>query len=265
MEPQSANHYALTKKQLAILDLLYRFRFATSEQLSQTLHITTATINKRLKLMLELNYLGRNYDSSYTAIHKHASYYLLPKGIRALKQLNNPKKYSPDVLRNASKAKQLSEKFIKQCLMIFTVHNIFKEQHSGNLRFFTKTQLANYLHFPDSDGYIRLTHEDNETQFFVDVIYEHPFFLATGKVKQYLKYAKEEAGIWEDRTSSELPHTLLICENMSLQKRLIKKMRRSIEERDMQLYIITIDEFKDNRLWQDMADPGKRLSLVDIL
>jgi DNA-binding MarR family transcriptional regulator len=250
------NHYNLTKKQLAILDLLFRFRFATSEQLSQALNITTATINKRLKLMLELNYIGRNYNSNYVVVHKYASYYLLPEGIKLLKQLGSPKKYSPDALRNARKAKRLSEKFIEQCLVIFTVHNMFKKQYGDSLRFFTKIQLTNYPHFPDSDGYIRLAHEKEEMQFFLDVIYEHPFFLASGKVKQYLKFAKEEAGIWEEKTNSELPHVLLICENTSLQKRLVKKMRRSIEEGDMQFYIITIDEFKHNHLWHDMSDPG---------
>lgn len=261
----TTNHYSLTKKQLAILDLLFRFRFATSEQLSQALNITTATTNKRLKLMLELNYINRNYDSSYIAIRKHATYYLSSEGIKTLKLLDDPKKYNPDVLRNARKNGQLSEKFIERSLTIFMIHNTLKDRHSDNLRFFTKTQLANYPHFPESDSYIRLTHENSETQFFVDFLYEHPFFLASGKVKQYLRYANEDIGIWEEKTGSELPHVLLICENASLQKRLVKKMKRTIEDGDMQFYIITTEDIKANSLWQNMTNSEEKLSLIDIL
>lgn len=260
----SINHYNPTKKQLAILDLLFRFRFATSEQLSQALNITTATINKRLKLMLELNYIGRNYDSSYVANRKHASYYLLPEGIKVLKRLGDSKKYTPHTLRNARKAEQLSESFIEQSLAFFSVHNMLKEQHGESLRFFTKTQLASYPHFPQSDGYIRFTHENGETQFFVDVLYEHPFFLATRKVKQYLKYAEEEATAWEEKTNSDLPYVLLICENSSLQKRLIKKMKRPIEDGEMRFYTITVEDLKGDSLWQSMVGSEEGVSLLDI-
>lgn len=260
----TANHYNPTKKQLAILDLLFRFRFATSEQLSQALNITTASTNKRLKLMLELNYVNRNYDSSYIAIRKHATYYLSSEGVKILKRLDDTKKYNPNVLRNARKTGQLSEQFIERSLTIFTMHNALKEQYGDDLRFFTKTQLANYPHFPDSDGYIRLNNEGRETQFFVDVIYEHPFFLASGKVKQYLKYANEDRGIWEEKTASELPCVLLICENTSLQKRFAKKMRRSIKDGDVHFYVVTIEDFKTRALWQNMDDLDERIVLTDI-
>lgn len=60
--PATTKHYLLTSKQRTILNLLYRFRFATSEQLSKTLHITKPTTNKRLKLLFGQQYIGRKYD-----------------------------------------------------------------------------------------------------------------------------------------------------------------------------------------------------------
>jgi hypothetical protein len=216
--------------------------------------------------MLELKYIGRNHDSSYIANRKHASYYLLPDGIRVLKQLDDPKKYNPRTLRNARNAERLSESFIEQRLTFFSVRNRLKKQWGESLRFFTENQLVNYPHFPQSNGYVRLTTESGETQFFVDVLSEHPFFLATRKVNQYLRYAEEEASTWKEKTNSDLPHVLLICENASLQKRLLKKMKKAIEDGNMRLYATNMEDLRRaNPSWQNMANPEEKFSLIDIM
>ena len=68
--------------------LLYRFRFATSHLLTQTLGIKDKSkMNQRLRVLAQQEYVGRNYTPEYRLQGKHASYFSLPKGIKALKQL----------------------------------------------------------------------------------------------------------------------------------------------------------------------------------
>jgi hypothetical protein len=48
---------------------------------------------------MELEYIGRKYEPEYRLLRKYASYYLLPEGVKALKQQANTKKYNSTVLR----------------------------------------------------------------------------------------------------------------------------------------------------------------------
>jgi DNA-binding HxlR family transcriptional regulator len=269
MPSTPTGHYQLTTKQLALLTLTYRFRFTTSSLLSQATHISQNTINKRLKLLLEQEYLGRNYKPSYKLQGKPASYYLLPKGIKALKQLNEPTKYSSTILRNINKDKDASERFINHSLDVLSVYCTLKAQHGHKLQFFTKSQLASYPHFPQPlpDAYLRLSHGEGKTQFFLDVFQEHPFFLVTRKVKQYAAYVDAQKDEWVEITNTSLPAALLVCENESLQKRLTKKMRRTVQEveDDMQFYAITKNAITQNGTWQKVNDIEEVLPLSDIV
>jgi DNA-binding MarR family transcriptional regulator len=269
MPPTSTNHYALTTKQLAILNLLYRFRFTTSQLLAQSTNTNKDIINKRLKLMMELNYIGRKFEPEYHLLRKHATYHLLPDGIKALKQVSD-KKYSPKVLRAMTKEGDKSDPFINHHLAVFGVYCTLRTMYGDELRFFTKSQLATFEHYPQPlpDAYIRIGDDDDERQFFLDVLHDsQPFFIATRKVMQYVTYADEGRNEWERETNTTLPSVLLICDSPSLKKRLQKKMRRAadnIEGDDMMLYAAAMSEMGGSTGWHDLANPDEALSLDDI-
>lgn len=269
MPSTPTRHYTLTTKQLAILNLLYRFRFTTSQLLAQSTNTNKDIINKRLKLMMELSYIGRNFEPEYHLLRKHATYYLLPSGIKALKQAAD-KKYSPKVLRNMAREDNKSEQFINHHLAIFGVYCTMRAMYGNELRFFTKSQLTTFDHYPQPlpDAYIRIGDGDDEQQFFLDVLHDsQPFFIATRKVMQYITYADEGYAEWERETGTALPSALLICDSFSLKKRLQKKMRRAVENiegDDMMLYTAAITEIGDSTGWHDLANPDEALSLDDI-
>lgn len=76
-----------TKKQLAVLKQLYRFRFGTSDLLARSLDLKDGRyIHMRLDASVKQEYIGKNYNSSYKLEGKPATYYLLPKAFAALKQ-----------------------------------------------------------------------------------------------------------------------------------------------------------------------------------
>jgi DNA-binding MarR family transcriptional regulator len=269
MPSTPTSHYALTTKQLVILNLLYRFRFATSQLLAQSTNTNKDIINKRLKLMMELNYIGRKFEPEYHLLRKHAMYYLLPDGIKALKQISD-KKYSPKVLRTMTKEGDKSDTFINHHLAVFGLYCALRTMYGDELRFFTKSQLTTFDHYPQPlpDAYIRIGDGDDERQFFLDVIHEsQPFFIATRKVMQYVTYADEGRKEWERKTGTVLPSVLLICDSSSLKKRLQKKMRRAsdnIEGDDMALYAAAMDKIGDDDGWHDLANPDEALALDDL-
>ena len=73
----------LNSYQIRLLQTLYKFRFATTKLISDSQNSKyERVITARLKILLDQDYIGRNYDSSYRIKGKSASYYLRPKGIR---------------------------------------------------------------------------------------------------------------------------------------------------------------------------------------
>jgi len=258
------NHYTLTQKQRAILNLLYRFRFATSEQLSTALNVTKATTNKRLKLMLELGYIGRRYESEYRLLRKHASYYLLPDGIAELKKISK-QRYLPKVLRNIRNDSIASDQFMEHCLAVLYVYGLLRSEYNDELQFFTKTQMAAASYFPKQlpDAHIQLG-KNKPKLYLLDVLHQNePFFRSTRAIMRYIKYADQDEN-WPSQYA--FPKILLVCGSESLQKRLLKKMRRTIENLDdseLSFYITTLEGLKADT-WRNMAEPDETSSLQDI-
>jgi DNA-binding MarR family transcriptional regulator len=120
----------LSKKQLAILYGLYRFRFGTDDLLANYLfNVSRQSMHDRLKVLCEKGYIGRIYNSSYKLAGRPASYHLLPKGIAVLKQLQTGIK--PAVLRNIRKDSGASERFVSHCMNVFATYVAFKATCGG--------------------------------------------------------------------------------------------------------------------------------------
>ncbi|HEU5186996.1 MAG TPA: MarR family winged helix-turn-helix transcriptional regulator [Candidatus Saccharimonadales bacterium] len=261
MEVATTNHYSLTSKQLAILNFIYRFRFITSDKLSKALNITKTTTNKRLKLLLELKYIGRKYEPEDRISRKHAIYYLLPGGIAELKKVSK-EQYLSKVFRNIRNDENASDQFIKHNLFVLDTYLQLRSMHGEDLQFFTATQMAAKSYFPKPlpDAHIQLG-LDKPKLFLLEVLHENqPFFLATRAIIRHIKYAQD--GDWPSQY--DFPKILLLCDSVSLQKRLLKKMRTRISESDSpKFYITGLEELK-NDIWQNMSDPDETLSLSQI-
>ena len=106
----------LNKGQVATLQLLYRYRFTTSELLAKVegkkhLQVTRS----RLATLEKQGYIGRRYDSSYKLLGKFAAYYLLPKGLQYLKSIEVAEPQAIKIIYNDCKA---SDKFVDFCLQV---------------------------------------------------------------------------------------------------------------------------------------------------
>ena len=142
-----------TKKQLAVLRLLYKFRFGTADLLARALDLKDGRYSyTRLEALVKQEYIGKNYDSTYKLEGKPATYYLLPKAFVALKHQSKTdgRELSLKTLRNAYKDKEASEQFIAKKLAVFTIYDKLRATHGEQLGFWTKEQLNfdKYAYFP---------------------------------------------------------------------------------------------------------------------
>ena len=266
----------LNQSQLTILDLLYKFRFGTTTLLAKHLGLKNGTyISAKLNVLVERGYIGRNYDSSYKLRGQPASYYLLPKAFRVLKQ---QVEVSPKVLKSIYKDRSASERFIKHNLTVFKTYAALGALNGDRMDFFTKSDLRDdqYDYFPQPipDAFISIANSNQprakRKYFFLDVLAdETPFFVTIRKVSRYLEYA--DARAWETATSSKLPVILLTCESISLEKRLHKRMAALIPGSESALILATTTNeliesvnMEEDAVWRIVAGTSRLNSLSEI-
>lgn len=278
VNPVIKNSKNPTSKQLAVLKLLYRFRFGTTDLLARALELKDGRyIHTRLEALVSQEYIGKNYDSTYKLDGKPATYYLLPKAFKALKQQHkaNGTDLSEKTLRNAYKDKEASHEFIARKLAVFTIYDKLRATHGTSLKFWTKDQLNfdKYDYFPNPmpDVYLTLTPEGprpRERCFFLNYLDDDtPFFVHVRRLQKYIEYV--EANEWEDATSSKLRGVLLVCESTSLLKRIRKKIAQLVDEDETpRLCCTTLQALKDStpeddEVWQMVGKPLEVFGLRD--
>lgn len=269
----------ITKKQLAVLKQLYRFRFGTTDLLARSLDLKDGRyIHMRLDALVKQEYIGKNYDSSYKLEGRSATYYLLPKAFAALKQYakTDGKEISLKTLRNAYKDKEASERFIGKKLAIFTIYDKLRASYDEGLGFWTKEQLNfdNYSHFPQPlpDAFITITPEGprpRDRDFFLSYLDdETPFFVHVRRLQRYVDYI--ESGEWEDATGTKVRGVLLVCESTSLLKRIRKKLAQIVDEDEVPRFCYTTlnalkkSTIEDEEVWQRLGKPLEVFGLRDI-
>jgi len=219
----------VNSKQLELLHILYRFRFATTDQIAAYLGKKNGTrVYRRVMILVEQGYIGRNYEPEYRKQDMPASYFLRSKGIAALKKRDD-KTYSQKVLHNIYKDAGASEQFVQSSLTIFDSYNRLKSQYGESLQFFTKSDLAGFesAHFPGQlpDAYIRLNSKSGLKQFFLDVhSIDQPLFKMPKRIKSYIDHLDSE--VWS-ATGEPQPKVLAICDRASTQKRLQSRIAKA--------------------------------------
>jgi len=144
------NHY-----QIQLLQTLYKFRFATTYLIANSQGSKhPRVITSRLKILLDQDYIGRNYDNSYKIKGKPAIYYLRPNGIRYLRlQSYSNKKVIDSIYHD----KRTSQTQIDHCLNLFEIYVRFKKLYPGTFRFYSKSELAGRPNLPEDAPDARVT------------------------------------------------------------------------------------------------------------
>jgi predicted transcriptional regulator len=78
--PEPKYRKKLNEEQVAVLQLLWRFRFASNEQIAKYQQKPNSkAVQKRLKILEDQGLIAKRYDKSYKLQGKPAAYYLTPR------------------------------------------------------------------------------------------------------------------------------------------------------------------------------------------
>lgn len=258
---------SLNQGQITVLNLLYLFRFASSEQIATYSGVKGAkAVQKRLKILEEQGLIAKRYDKSYKLRGKPAAYYLQPHGARLLAQLN-PKRKSDDPtnIKRLYRNKDVSESFIEHCLNTLNTYLTLKalNQVDDQLNFIPKIVLngEDYEDFPHPlpDAYIGLETEKGYQPFFLDLFEANqPFFVLVRRIKKYLDYADHDEWPFD----GNLPIMLIIVTNKSIHKRLRKRIARDLQNADMETSFATTELSHlqniehDGKVWLPINEDG---------
>lgn len=258
---------SLTKKQLELLLIIFRFRFITSFDLSNYLgqSVKSGGSQRRLERLLELGYVKKRYDGNYKIQGRAAEYFLSPKAISALNNTYN--NLSPAELHLVYSRVKASDRFVDRSIKILQINNKLKSIYGDNLNFVTKPQLNvedyNYFPSPLSDAFFSLNNEvDSKKHFFLEYFDNNASIGIHGrKILNYMKY--KEAGGWDD-TDLEFPAVVIICQSQSMLRRTEKRTRfyERQEESDIKFLLIDFDKLATikndtENVWFDPIEKAK--------
>lgn len=262
----------LNQNQIDILLLLYKFRFATPNLLTQKLKLTHRnSINSRLQILEDQEYIGRRYDKSYKMMNKPASYFMLPKGFAVLRGMGG---ISNNTLKNMYKDAQATNGFVERSLTIFDLYNKLENIFGQRFDMFSKSELTGMEDIPEilPDGLVRLKTSDSprakERYFFIHYAEERqPLFAVSKIITKQLEYGDSEE--WQE-VFGKPPSLILVSDAPALERRLHRQAGRIEDEavKDQKFYtttikeIMTVDSPGDAFLMPLKRMPDGRISLT---
>jgi hypothetical protein len=267
--PEPKFRKQLNKNQLDILLSLYRFRFGTTELITEQLGKSNSEL-VRISLigLMEQGYVARHFDGTYHLRGQYAAYYLLPKGLRTLQPHTEPNEITDTVIKNSYSDKTVTPEFIAHNLTLYKMY-LSLSQQTTDLLLFTKRGLGGYRNFPKPlpDVFFSIKDGTDRRRFFVELFDSKPLFVQIRRAEQYIAYHQNQA--W-DKTKTPFPYILLICETDNsenwLQKRIVSSQQRLYDTTTLPFYTTTkaglLQSTKtESTIWSDVTKPEKLYSL----
>lgn len=259
-------HKQLNQLQIEVLQILYKFRFATAELISEYQGQTVRNSNVRLKNLLQQEYIGRNYDDSYRIKHRPATYYLLPEAIRFLKT-------NPDLdakgLHLSYYSRRATPEFINHWLRMFRIYLKLDELYGDDLELFTSSELAEQGSYPKvrPDAYLSFGGKHSTVpSCMLDLIESNkPTDQIRQKVLRYIAHYETDSE-W----GNEYPRILLVCDNAGLEWDVQRLLARTLEHRGLaepQYHTTTLRALyslrkADTPIWTNIQTPDEPVALA---
>jgi hypothetical protein len=266
--PKPITHKQLNKLQIELLQVLYKFRFATADLISEYQGQTTRNSNVRLKNLLGQEYIGRNYDDGYRIRHRPATYYLLPKAVRFLK--TNPG-LDAKGLHLGYYSRNAKPEFVNHWLRMFRIYMKLDELYGDNLELFTSSELAEQSIYPKvrPDAYLTFSGgHDAYPNCVLDLIESNkPADQIRQKVVRYIAHYEAVAA------GDDYPRVLLVCDNSGLERELQRILARTLDYRGMmnlRYYTTTLRALyglyeASAPIWTNVQKPDESIALASIM
>lgn len=257
----------LNEKQIKLLKIIYKFRFVTVQLISEVQNIKKQAAYQRLQVLIDQEYIGKKYDSSYRLQNKHARYYLLPKAILLL---NDAPNLNAQVLHSNYKNKNHSMVFIDHTIDVANAYLSLQKSYSKTFHMLTRSETASLEQFPDPkpDLYIRRVRplENIPNDYFLYIYTDTQPFI----IKKHLSALLEhyDSGDWEADTSTPYPALLLTCPNSRSEnylQRFVSDLLDNMGIDELQILTTTtsalLSSNSTREIWSSVYDPERLCAL----
>ncbi len=266
----------LSQGQLEIVKVLYKYRFGTVSLLQDSLKVNASTtLYRKLKILCDEGYVGKEYRNAYKLQGIPAAYYLQTRAFRELQKLPDYPSIDEKLVKYSQKDKTLTRGFLELNLKLFEITNHLTKLYPA-LRLFTKRELSQYKHLPYKlvDGFISLKAEgaNKPQRYFINIIPEDmPRHVVEDLVAKYYDFF--EYYDWEDKTKSKVPAILFVCDTGKYERKLQKYVSRKqnmLGSDSLHYFTSTLQavhgfDLDNTEIWSSVEDPDELLSLISIL
>lgn len=242
----------ISKHQLQLLLVIFKFRFVSSEYLGRWLKKDKSTIYERLLVLVQQDYLRKDYDSTYRLRLRPAVYSLTTKGIRCLRSSNA--NLSELALRNMYKNKSASPQLVDKSLNVFRLALLLNDCYPDTFDIFTRSELSAFDDFlrPSPDLFLqRASQRSTKSSYQLEVIEAGTY---TWIIKKRL-HAHQNFYDKHNNWNGHYPAVLFVCGNTSTEKRIHRLVARGYF--DFAIYTTTEERFttNDTEVWLTGYNP----------
>jgi hypothetical protein len=262
---------SLNVGQIKLLELIYKYRFASRYLLADSLGIKPENgLYEKLEVLVKYDYLAKRFDKRLKLQAVPAAYYLTPKGLRTLQGLPGHQFVTDAVIKASYKDKTVGQDFVTHTMNVYKYTSLLK-RHSPGLKVFTKRDISQYDYFPSQlpDAFLSLPGDNPEQpkRFFFDLVSDKlPRSALDRRIATYCEFFDE--GGW-DETGSELPIILLVSEWGPSEKRIQRSVRAQLNRSDMEelpVYTSTTAALEnaavEKAIWTNVEDNDELIELA---
>jgi len=237
----------LTKTQILILYLFYRFRFLTRTHIQKLLsHKSHSLVSDWVSNLRTQGYLLKKAKLDPTDIREPDIFYLSSKSIQVLK---NNQECHKKILRKFYRENQRSDEFANQCLNVTDLYLLFTDKYkNATLNFYTQSDYIEYDYLPKPTCYLSIKFPEKRKatkRYFIEVIAPNTYkFILKNLIRKYLVYLNE--GEWLEITHYSFPIILLICHDSKMKRWLQRYLKEQVyNEYDEKEILFKIHCIKD--------------------
>ena len=254
VEPK--RRYSISKSQVDILLYLHKYRFLTSDLLAVLLQKDRSTIYERLSVLVDQEFVAKQYDSSFRLRTRPATYCLAPAGIRFLKARGI------DRTQLHYKSRNFTEEQIDEQLLYTKFATTLKSSYKDSFGVYTKYQLRHGAYVQPTPHLLLSGKSDTVPDYVLDYF---PAFTASWRLKRRINQHDQTA--YEAETI--YPHLLMVAGNKSTEKRLVRLTEELYA--DFEVFVTTEERLLscEKKIWlipvetnfEESEDEMERVSL----
>ena len=244
----------LKQSQYHLLMLLYKFQYISIPLLTTYKKLKSNSLQRNLNILVDQNYIAKQYSAKDKLDRKPAIYYLGKKGIATLR--SDPR-LDTQQLNTYYKNEILTDDYKQRCIDTFAVFNNINAGYADMFDIFTRQEIAHFESLPATkpDLYLR-----GEPHYFLILAHNLQPFLARKQLNEYIAHFDEEG--WSD--GDDYPNILFVLSSETRKQAFLTYADNALERAgigydELPIGATTVDKIitapRTTAIWSFAGDP----------